>query len=64
MEPKLPSELKYNISKSVFFDGLITIKPSEPMPIFLSHKRLINFVFVIGNFKDLLSIIIKSLPVP
>jgi hypothetical protein len=64
MEPTFPSELKYNISKSVFFDGLMSINPSEPIPNLLLHRRLMKLLLLIGKSKSLLLIMIKSFPVP
>ena len=45
-------------------DGLILINPSEPIPNFLLHKRLIKLLLFIGKSKSLLLIMIKSFPVP
>ena len=62
-------EKSYNIKMDkaieVFLkEGLINIKPSHPMPCFLSHNFSISLLLLEGNNRSLFLIITKSFPVP
>ena len=61
------------IKKPISFEGValhsgkvihIEIKPSEPIPNFLSQRHFIKSLFLLGKESLLLLIIIKSFPVP